>query len=101
MDIDDAVKRTLPPHTPAAFPNGTCLVVQTRIPKIDQDSVRIAFWQQGERAVDTNVLMSPLYDVVQAIPVPDDTIYGDYVEFLSIYSCWGFEFDKIAIPGRI
>ena len=85
--INQLVMANIPTPQPAWLPDGCGIIVQVRVPRIDRDSTKIAVWTpEGAPALPVDVLHKVLWE----LPVPTEIVFGDYIEFQSFYSCWGF-----------
>ena len=85
--IDQLVIANIPTPQPAWLPDGCGIIVQVRVPRIDRDSTKIAVWTpRGAPALPVDALHKVLWE----LPVPTGIVSGDYIEFQSCYSCWGF-----------
>lgn len=85
--IDQLVIANIPTPQPAWLPGGCGIIVQVRVPRIDRNSTKIAVRTPREApALPVDVL----HEVLWELPVPTGIVSGDYIEFQSCYSCWGF-----------
>jgi hypothetical protein len=93
---ESAIIAAIPPQKPAVLPQGCGLIAQFRIPKVVANSFEVMFVLPSQEALSA-VPMTEMQEVVNLLEVPDGIVYGDYLEFQVLFSCWGFKWDTASV----
>ena len=93
---ESAIMAAIPPQKPAVLPQGCGLIAQFRIPKITANSFKVMFVLPSQEALSA-VPMTEMQELVNLLEVPDGMVYGDYIEFQVLFSCWGFKWDTARV----
>jgi len=88
-----AIIAAVPLQKPAVLPQGCGMIAQFRIPKIAANSFQVKFVLPSQ-ALLSAVPMDEMQRIVNRLEVSEGMVYGDYVEFQVLFSCWGFKWSN-------